>query len=107
MIRLAVARFVASGMSWTLHTQERTDVGIVRLRRKRTHEEEHGVDPTGGHASGDLSVAALGSTQQCFDLEPDLLLEQLSGVSRGRQRELGERGLIEGRPGDEVESTFR
>jgi hypothetical protein len=50
-------------------SEQRPDVGIVRLGGKGVDEEEHRTDRPGRDPRGDLSVPALGTAQELFDFE--------------------------------------
>src|SRR6266852_8882455 len=64
-------------------SEQRLDIGIVRMLVERVHHEEDRVDLALDHAAGDLDVATVRPSRHPLDVESDLVAQQVARRPRG------------------------
>src|SRR5260221_3031854 len=82
--------------------QERSHIGIVRVRLQWVPEENEEIDLTLGDLRPDLLIAAQWSALQLVDVDSQLMFEQLATGSGGVQNVLSEQLSIIGCPLQEI-----
>src|SRR5262249_51967908 len=84
------------------HTQQRTDIRIMGLRRQWVNEKEHDVNGFRRDHRSDLCVTALGPAEQLLHDKAHLVFQESRRIARGDECETCDGFSVEGRPCDEL-----